>query len=1491
MTNYIVIEEKMSTHKDFFVFSHSYLFFFILISSNYVFPLTSANGDYKIDYINIQGSNRTTLGGNLTLNCLTSPNNSIIWWNFNGENITTQDRFSVQKTVADTNVLLSLFVTNVRSSDVGNYSCHVVLPENNKLQGSKTLFVDVILEAKVLSAQGVRVVKEKDALLKCEMKGYPLSDPEWKIEKSGLSDLLPQNIHHRKINETHLETTLNFQNVDHHDNGTYICRALGPDGYIQAPVNLFVLEKPQVFIDLVKAVGATVLYFNWTVNDGNDPVKEFYPQYKKNGTNEWVYYPERVGGGNTSFLLQNLNKNTMYQVGISARNSIGRGEVDTHNEWVSTLEKDPTFVPEVTVKGTTSNSVSLGWTQPPSDVKDYIQYYQIILQNNETKQETIHPSTSMNAYLFTNLISATTYRIKISACSEYLRKCGNWSEEVNGTTLDGVSDPPVNVSVQCRFDNISHASFVYVTWQPPINPFGQITHYNVILQGVANFRNDRGIIENMTYGPKVKSIAAETTSARFEVVPPNTNYTIHVSGVTRSRHVGKEDVKHCSMPPTVPDKDKLLRIDWKKIESEKGRWLFRLNLQRVSERNGAICCYMVYVIKLRPGQRASDLPHPEDIPLSSYEQVHRNISGGAYIAETFDSQSLSEEVFLGDGKTSNLADSACRYCITVQHRKKTSTTTQSPISINVAPTNKINLRGLLVPRSDFTHSPAPRDQDLGFTTPGQVQVSHSGDSNDLQVNDVFKRFKRLSFQTENDFAVAETTTSTSSTLQPVESIAYDGVLDRHFNYTGFVEIIVYGENGNLIPAYSKYFMPLCPGPTVLSAVDNSRQLTIALYVLIGLIIVVFILLIVLFILHNYTKTVAEEQGIEMTFTNTLMHLCRNVGGRHVPISSSPPDMPPIPKAELPVAVAERHRDSDYGFQQEFELLPDRFPDRTTRASEARENCYKNRYPDIKAYDQTRVRLSMVDGIVGSDYVNANYVIGYKERKKFICAQGPMDNTVNDFWRMVWEQHLEMILMLTNLEEYSKTKCAKYWPDAEAGEKKFGDFVVSHIHEKRYSDYIIRDLKLRQAAAESPNEKEKEEERLIVQYHYLVWKDFVAPEHPSGILKFIKRVNEEYSLEKGPILIHCSAGVGRTGTLVALDSLLQQLNEEKQVAIFNTVCDLRHQRNFLVQSLKQYIFIYRALLEVSQSGDTEIKMALLKSHVDKMRHKENGKDKCLLEEEFDKLEVLVNDRGKSCCVGSSEENKLKNRSEEVIPYDRNRVMLAPVPGRDHSTYINASFIESYDNTESFIITQDPLPTTLSDFWRMISEQCVSTLVMLSDLGDGFRKCIRYWPEPDDESCYDNIKVKYIQSESCPYYTRREFAVTNMKNDDSIITTQYQYNGWPTVKGEVPEVTRGLIQLVDQTQESRTVAAGEGSPGPMVVHCNLGAERSSIFVALSILVQQLKMEKAVDIFATARKLKSQRQLMLQNYVQYEFLHRAIVNYADLHHMTENGTTSPL
>ncbi|KAL1493162.1 hypothetical protein ABEB36_011272 [Hypothenemus hampei] len=1182
------------------------------------------------------------------------------------------------------------------------------------------------------------------------------------------------------LNRTYASSRIRIQ-VTKKDNGTYTCSTGNGISSTNNSTAILVLDRPQISIDVIKPIGTNKIFLNWTVSDGNSPNElKYIVQYKSQNDSEWLYYRSDINNTQNALILNVEKNNSLYNVRIMAINPQGESPYATSNT-LKMLDEEPIFVPDVTVTGVTSSSITIKWSMPPEKFSDHIHYYNLILRSYNTshKLEAIQPAKDY-LYMFSELNSATTYNFQVAACSDYSRECGPWSEIVNGTTMDGISGPPSNASVECRFDNISHTNFVHASWEPPRQPHGSIQSYSVNLVGKASFVNELGVLENVTWGPKVASISDIYLSTRFYNVSANTNYTVQISGVTRLRKNGSPVTLSCQMPHTLPDKQKLARIHWKKMEEPQGKWMFKLFMPRISERNGPICCYRVYLVRMEDQQKLSELPTPEDLTIMSYQEAHRTPKGGAYVAEMFNSATFQSEIFLGDDQVYNSSNNDCDECI--------------------------GLRPYNTPRQDKVK------EKLHNKTVGDG-------ANRVRRNEVL-----------------------SDPLPP-----YDGSLDINSNYTGFIEIIVRDDsNPTMLAAYSNYLDMMNPGPEVLAA-PRTETIGLIFQVLCGLMVVILFLLGVLCILH------------------------RNIRGRQRLVSLNPPDMSPISKSELVSAYVEHHRDSDYGFQQEFELLPDRFSDRTTRASDSKENVYKNRYPDIKAYDQTRVKLSQVDSIAGSDYINANFVMGYKERKKFICAQGPMDTTVNEFWRMIWEQHLEMILMLTNLEEYSKTKCAKYWPDKTDGEKVFGKITVTHLQETRFSDYIVRDLKIVKVA----NGKEAEDRR-ITQYHYLVWKDFMAPEHPSGIIKFIKRVNEAYSIEKGCILVHCSAGVGRTGTLVALDCLLQQLREEGQVSIFNTICDLRHQRNFLVQSLKQYIFIYRALMEVTQYGDTEITVNELKTSVDKLRQSDNGK--CKLEEEFENIVNAFEDR-KSCSVASGEENRDKNRSEVVIPYDRNRVILTPLSGKEHSTYINASFIEGYDNSESFIISQDSMDSTINDFWRMVSEQGISVIVMLSELGEG--KCARYWPEEGTEGEYDHITVRYVQAETCPYYTRREFFVKGRDLEEHKVT-HLQYHGWPTVDGEVPEVTRGLIELVDYSQ---TAIIKTGCSPSMIVHCNLGSDRSSMFVALSILVQQLRTERRVDVFTVTRKLRSQRHALINTFAQYEFLHRAIVNYAELHGLCES------
>jgi protein-tyrosine phosphatase len=308
------------------------------------------------------------------------------------------------------------------------------------------------------------------------------------------------------------------------------------------------------------------------------------------------------------------------------------------------------------------------------------------------------------------------------------------------------------------------------------------------------------------------------------------------------------------------------------------------------------------------------------------------------------------------------------------------------------------------------------------------------------------------------------------------------------------------------------------------------------------------------------------------------------------------------------------------------------------------------------------------------------------------------------------------------------------------------------------------------------------------------------------------------------------------------------------------------------------------MEAALFGDTEVPVSELKNHIEKLKTVAEGKTVSRIQEEFERLSQVIEDR-KPFSAGSSEENRHRNRHENIIPYDRNRVILSPMPGlnKEICTYINASFIEGYDSSEQYIIAQDPLEVTVGDFWRMIVEHNVRSVVMLSEVGDD--KCPRYWPEKDQETSHDYIRVKYMQSQSFPFYYRREFTVTNTKAEDSCLVTQFQYNGWPVGEMAVPDSARGIAELIDTTFKHKETL--DKLYGPTLIHCSAGADRSCIFVALAILVRQMMNESRVDIFSVVRKLRSQRQGLFQNLAQYEFIYRGLDIYADLH--VANGNAS--
>ncbi|CAF5185960.1 unnamed protein product, partial [Rotaria magnacalcarata] len=213
------------------------------------------------------------------------------------------------------------------------------------------------------------------------------------------------------------------------------------------------------------------------------------------------------------------------------------------------------------------------------------------------------------------------------------------------------------------------------------------------------------------------------------------------------------------------------------------------------------------------------------------------------------------------------------------------------------------------------------------------------------------------------------------------------------------------------------------------------------------------------------------------------------------------------------------------------------------------NKAKNRYANVIAYDHSRVILHTIDGIQGSDYINANYLDGYRKQNAYIATQGPLPNTFADFWRMIWETNSACIVMMTKLEERNRLKCDQYWPTR--GAEVYGSIQVTLTDFIELSSYSIRTFTV--AWIGHPEKRE------VRHCQFTAWPDHGILEHATSFLMFVRRVKVLNLPDAGPIVVHCSAGVGRTGCFVVIDALLERLKHEKTIDIYGHVTLLRAQR--------------------------------------------------------------------------------------------------------------------------------------------------------------------------------------------------------------------------------------------------------------------------------------------------------------------------------------------
>ncbi|XP_078327492.1 uncharacterized protein LOC111112706 isoform X2 [Crassostrea virginica] len=546
--------------------------------------------------------------------------------------------------------------------------------------------------------------------------------------------------------------------------------------------------------------------------------------------------------------------------------------------------------------------------------------------------------------------------------------------------------------------------------------------------------------------------------------------------------------------------------------------------------------------------------------------------------------------------------------------------------------------------------------------------------------------------------------------------------------------------------------------------------------------------------------------------------------------------------DLHRVILEKNKKENNVFLDEYKRLPVGNTDKC-KIGQQKENIVKNRFKTTFPYDHSRVILKEKWTDNDNDYINANFIKNCNGDKAYIAAQGPKKVTLADFWRMIWQENVKLVVMLTNIVENGKNKCTQYWPEKDKS-MDVGPCKIKLLEETEYAFHTYRTFTVQQNNSNT---------RTITQFHYTAWPDHGTPEE-LGLVQFHKAVTKKYQTG-GLMLVHCSAGVGRTGTFIGLDALLQHGRKFGRINVFEFVHQMREERMTMVQTAEQYIFLHKALLCGFQENDTVIKEDNIPSKINSLLQDTSPLNQRALYKEYKMLQTLkLAYDDKDTEDGLTPDNRGKNYDLKTLPISKYRPYLTTyIKGRND--YINAVCVPSFTAPGAFILTQWPLKDTEVDLWRLCMDHDVNALVVLGDTNE---QCVSWIPRKGSTSFCTPYSLTSGNTGSSNSGVTQDTLVISIEDQRKELDVFY------IPYGNDNAILKGVELLLEKEKQHSFTS---------VIMSKDGAERVGVFCVLHNVLQQLRMDKEVDIFTAVRQVQTRRPEVISKLDEYRRCHELV------------------